>query len=110
MLYLSLYPLYKVIIVNFKEDTKVNIRDFSLNDVLTSFNNTKIGNRPQHSTTSIQKKEKSSAPFKNEDTVSTGRKYSRERINIRPENKITAADGSVYDRTAPRGSYIDIEV
>jgi len=94
----------------------INIKDFSLNDNLSNFNAGKIQKRKPRSfdrsvgKSSENKSEVSKMTKEDSVKVSNRGSVTRERIRIEPENKVIAADGSVYDRTAPKGTYVDIEV
>ena len=94
----------------------MNIKDFSLNDVLSNFNTGKIQERKSRSfDRSVGKspaKRSEAAKTAKEDGIRSSNlgSVTRERIRIEPENRVIAADGTIYDRTAPKGTYVDIEV
>lgn len=91
----------------------INIKDFSLNDALSNFNSGKIQNKKSRLDRSGAPSEKSGmSEIVRDSGIKTSKKGSvtRERIRIEPENKVIAADGTIYDRTAPKGTYVDIEV
>ena len=91
----------------------INVKDFSLNDALSNFNADRIQNKKSRFDRSGAASEKSGMSEIVKDSGVTASKrgsVTRERSRIAPENKVMAADGTVYDRTAPKGTYVDIEV
>ena len=91
----------------------MNIKDFSLNDALSNFNIGKIKDRsPRTNSVGVASGKSKASETVKENTVTTSKRGSvtRERIRIEPENRVVAADGTIYDRTAPKGTYVDIEV
>lgn len=86
----------------------MNIRDFSLNDILNSTNSNKISNSNQNI---LKTSKKTTNSLVSSDSSSSRRgSVSRERVNINSENIIKAEDGSMFDKTAPKGTYVNLVI
>ncbi|OPZ79256.1 MAG: hypothetical protein BWY78_00153 [Alphaproteobacteria bacterium ADurb.Bin438] len=86
----------------------MNIKDFSLNNSFNGLNQSKISQNQRPFPNNKNIKKPSSNALVSSENQSKRNVVSREKVIIKENNLVRAEDGSVFDTSAPKGTYVNL--